>query len=96
VRTPYTDAVAKRWRCCVPGCNAPADPHHIRSKGAVGQVDLGNVCPLCRRHHTEGHAIGWRTFARRYRVCLPAVAFEVGAWWLRTGAKAWTTKDLPF
>lgn len=51
-----------------------SDPHHVRSKGAIGQRDECNVVPLCWEHHHEGHRIGWHTFAKRHRVCLPAVA----------------------
>jgi hypothetical protein len=86
VRTEYTDWVGENLRCCVSGCQklgghragTISDPHHVRTKGALGkQVDDCNVVPLCYQHHEEGHRIGWQTFARRYRVCLPAVALFV-------------------
>lgn len=30
-----------------------SDPHHITSKGAGGDDDAVNICPMCRRHHNE-------------------------------------------
>jgi hypothetical protein len=83
VRTAYTDAVARRFWCCTPGCRGQSDPHHVRGKGAAGQVDEGNVAPLCRTHHEELHAVGRHTFARRHRVCLPGEALKVLAALLR-------------
>ena len=31
------------------------DVHHIRSRGAGGTDDVGNLICLCRRHHIEVH-----------------------------------------
>ena len=81
-RTAYTDFVGENMKCCIPYCykrrgyrpGTISDPHHVRSKGAIGQRDECNVVPLCWEHHQGGHSIGWRTFANRYQVCLPAVA----------------------
>jgi hypothetical protein len=83
MRTAYTDEVARRLRCAVPQCGRRSVPHHVRTKGRQGQVDPGNVAPLCWHHHEEGHRIGWRTFAKKYRVCLPGEALLVLARMLR-------------
>jgi hypothetical protein len=94
MRTPYTDQVGERLLCCVPGCErvggwrrgTVSDPHHVRTKGAIGQKDEGNVVPLCLWHHDEGHRIGWRTWTARHGVCLPAVALFVLSWIRGDGA----------
>lgn len=103
MRTPYTEFVRARFRCCVPGCNAPAEPHHVRTKGALGkQVDEGNVAPLCAHHHTGAasvHYLGRRTFARRFKVCLPAEALVVLLAWLRhdsSGDHVYVDMDMEF
>lgn len=44
----------------------PSDPDHILSKGAGGGDVPSNLWPLCRRHHTERHAIGFKTFVSKY------------------------------
>lgn len=55
-----------------------SDPHHIKSKGSGGGDYLYNLMPLCRKHHTEVHALGLKTMAKRYkRVYL----FLVGYGW---------------
>ena len=67
--------------CCVicghPGC----DPAHLKSRGAAGD-DVGNVVPLCRKHHTEQHAMGWPAF----RFVYARVNFDLEARYL---AAAW-------
>lgn len=52
-------------RCYI--CDAPAERHHIVSRGAGGTDDEINILPLCREHHREIHAVGWQTFCRRYQ-----------------------------
>jgi len=87
-RTEYTDRVAERLLCCVPGCQirrgyragTACDPHHVHSKGAWGQVDEANVAPVCLTHHRQGHSIGWDTWQQRHGVCLAAVALLVYVW----------------
>lgn len=79
--TPYTRFVQRRYPCAVSRCNRVADPHHLRTVGSSGQVDEGNVSPLCRWHHTEIHQCGKRTFARRYGLCLPGLALIILADW---------------
>jgi hypothetical protein len=88
VRTAYTEFVRRKFRCCVPSCSAYAEPHHVRTKGRQGQVDEGNVAPLCAHHHTGNagvHFLGRRTFARTFKVCLPAEALVVLLAWRQEG-----------
>ena len=49
--------------CLVCGHPAP-DLHHVKTRGAGGEKTL----PLCRAHHTECHAIGRWTFAKKYKL----------------------------
>jgi len=48
--------------CQVRGC----DPAHIKSQGSGGGDFVWNIMPLCRRHHTESHKLGFITFAKKY------------------------------
>ena len=41
-------------------------PHHIRTKGAGGGDEPGNLLSLCTTHHTEIGTIGVQTFANKY------------------------------
>ena len=65
--------------CIVGMCFGRTEPHHVRSRGAGGD-DIrgkgghGNVVPLCRTHHSEGHTIGWQTFQARYHLSLTCEA----------------------
>jgi hypothetical protein len=58
-------------------CGAPAEPAHVKTRGAGGD-DLGNICPLCHRDHMEQHAIGIKSFARKYGIDLAQVAAAYG------------------
>lgn len=76
---PLADAV-RRLPCCVEGCRGRAEPAHVRSRGSrhgawivVDGVEVGNIVPLCRSHHTGGpgmpsrcvqHKAGTRAFER--------------------------------
>jgi hypothetical protein len=61
-------AVALRDRHCrARGCRVPAkwcDVHHIVHWLDGGPTDLENLVLVCRRHHVDHHAGGWR-FVRR-------------------------------
>lgn len=46
---------------------------HVRTR-ATGTGDEGNIVPLCAGHHAEQHHIGIRSFEKRYRVNLKAIA----------------------
>jgi hypothetical protein len=97
VQTAYTRWVRRTFLCCVPRCNRTAEPHHVRTKGAQGQIDEANVAPLCKHHHTGTESVHWlgaRTFARRFGVCLPAQALLVYVAWLRSGEP--TDTDMAF
>ena len=41
-------------------------PHHIRTRGAGGGDEPGNLLSLCTTHHTEIGTIGVQTFANKY------------------------------
>jgi len=45
--------------------NYSAMPHHIRTRGAGGTDEPGNLLALCTTHHTEV-GIGILTFGKRY------------------------------
>ena len=46
---------------------------HVKSRGSGGH-DEGNGLGLCAKHHAEQHTMGVKSFAKRYRVNLQAVA----------------------
>jgi len=46
--------------------NYSAAPHHIRTRGAGGTDESGNLLALCTTHHTEAHAMGIQSFANKY------------------------------
>ena len=59
--------------CCVPGCRRlPIHTHHVRSKGAGGQI--ADLAPICWMHHAEWHQIGRLTWQRKYDLDLTVVA----------------------
>jgi len=44
-------------RCCFPGCDSRrTDLHHIVWWRHGGRTSLGNLAPVCKRHHTLVHA----------------------------------------
>ena len=47
-------------------CFGDTDPDHLKTRGSGGS-DLTCV-PLCRRHHSERHAIGSRRFEQKYNI----------------------------
>jgi len=79
------DWVYRRWireqPCLI--CGAPAEPAHVKSRGAGG-ADLDNIVPLCRRHHQEQHQSGIRSFATRYGVDLSQCAAAYGEAYAQT------------
>jgi Domain of unknown function (DUF222) len=57
--------------CGVPGCAVAFEhctPHHINYWRNGGRSDMGNLIPLCSKHHHLAHEGGWRLEldARRY------------------------------
>ena len=63
-------------------CGAGSDPAHIKSRGAGGDDVADNLLALCRRHHSEQHALGWSGFVGKY----PAVE------WILDG-KGWVVEE---
>ena len=59
------ELTVKGMNCDVCG-RGPVDVHHFRSRGAGGRDSFDNLSPLCRRHHTEFHTIGAKTFYEKY------------------------------
>ena len=51
------------------GCTGDVVAHHDPTK-ACGGKDRGNTTPVCWAHHVEVHAIGRRSFDRKYGVNL--------------------------
>lgn len=76
-------------RACL-ACGArPSDPCHIRSRGAGGPDTPWNLVPLCRRHHTEQHTIGWDTMLRKY----PKVFSELSRLgWHKQNGRMWNAE----
>jgi len=67
----YSDAYADYWVnnlfCRIALCgNYSAAPHHIKSRGAGGGDEPGNLMALCTAHHNEVHTIGRKTFMEKY------------------------------
>lgn len=53
--------------CLVPDClYTPSDAHHSPSVGSGGS-DYATV-PLCRKHHSECHLVGRKTFQEKFGV----------------------------
>ena len=49
--------------CAVPGCCVAFEftkPHHVHYWEHGGPTDLGNLVPLCSKHHHAAHEGGWR------------------------------------
>lgn len=51
---------------CLICLKRPSDADHIRTRGAGGGDNLGNLQPLCREHHTFKHSVGIKTFLNMY------------------------------
>lgn len=55
--------------CCVCG-KSPCDVAHIKTRGSGGSDEPFNLAPLCRRHHSESHQLGWHLFCEKYPVMI--------------------------
>lgn len=64
------------------GCCGRTEAAHVKSRGAGG-ADVGNVVPLCVRHHREQHAIGIKSFERKYTLSLAEQALGYKDMWHR-------------
>jgi hypothetical protein len=66
-------------RIAIP-CHGRVEAHHVRT-GQVGGMGLkpsdADCVPLCRAHHSEGHARGWPKFEAIYEVDLRFLAREL-------------------
>lgn len=80
--------------CCVCGEQpGPVDAHHhsvpgVTQKGMGMKVTDYATIPLCRIHHTEGHAIGWGSLEATYDIDLVGVMIGCLQFWLRSQPKA--------
>ena len=68
----------KKQPCVACGTTQNVDPCHIQSRGAGGPDEHWNVLPMCRRHHSMQHQIGWI----RFGIIYPTVrrALEMRGW----------------
>lgn len=55
-----------RLKSCLVCQTVPSDPHHIKSRGSGGDDSPENICPLCRKHHSEIHQIGLNRMLEKY------------------------------
>lgn len=46
----------------------PSEPDHIRTRGAGGGHERKNLQALCRKHHTERHTMGLKSFVAKYHL----------------------------
>lgn len=68
---PYIRLCIKHKKCTV--CGGNAEIHHYDAIGAGqdrNKVDDSDnrIIPLCRKHHTEAHKIGRKTFSKKYHI----------------------------
>lgn len=84
--------MARLLPCCVCLALPPSDPAHVLSRGAGGK-DWANCAPLCRRHHSEQHHLGLRSFELRHGIDLGAVAAHVADGVRRHECTAWPGTD---
>lgn len=56
------------------------EPHHIKGHGMGGSVKAPDymTIPLTREEHTNGHAIGWKTWEKLHGSQLEYVARTLG------------------
>ena len=51
--------------CVYADCSTDLD--HVKTRGAGGGDEEGNLMPLCRKHHVERHKIGVQSMAKKYK-----------------------------
>ena len=76
----YLDFI--RTRLCVV-CGGAVDPHHVKPK-----CDFSAV-PLCRKHHTECHAIGRKTFQEKYNLDFADLIRGLTRRWINQQLREW-------
>lgn len=64
-------------------CDGEIENAHVISGGAGRKADASCIAPLCRRHHSELHAIGANTFQLVRCVQLLPCAAETNIAWCR-------------
>lgn len=82
VRSPSHLAWVRGFSCLAfgrdpEGCDGRIEAHHVSEDGNAGmgiKAPDSEAVPLCAKHHAQGHAIGWATFAARYGIDLLAHA----------------------
>lgn len=68
-RKGYPRRYARYWaeHMGCEACGAMADaPHHIRTRGAGGGEEKGNLMSLCAEHHRQIHTKGQSWFCEKY------------------------------
>lgn len=63
---------------------------HVKAVGAGGPDFEWNLVPLCIKHHTEQHTVGWITFIEKY--AFVASHLQVKGWYLLNGRTLWNDK----
>jgi hypothetical protein len=81
LRSPRHLAWVRTRPCSVPGCEGDMiQAHHVRKGAGVALKPSDRyTAPVCMKHHTEGHTLGWRSFEVRYGVDLSAIASRLWA-----------------
>lgn len=64
VNKELLDEIKKR-NCIICG-SSPCDPCHLKTVGSGGDDTEENVVPMCRRHHSEQHNLGIKSFYDKY------------------------------
>jgi len=78
--------VVADWDSCAgrtESCSIRTQVARVKDRGAG--ADIGNVVPLCARHHREKRAIGLKPFERKYAVALASLATAYQNLWLWVG-----------
>jgi len=63
----------RRIPCLI--CRSEAEPHHLKAIG-MGRdrkkdlIEHLTAIPLCRKHHTEIHTLGQKTFEEKHKINL--------------------------
>lgn len=71
-----------------------SDPHHVKSKGSGGDDLDTNVISLCRKHHTEIHAIGMNRFSEKYVEV--SVWLSINGWTFNPSIHKWRREPIDY
>lgn len=63
--------LVKQLPCAASGnddspCYGDIDPAHIKTVGAGAGESMSEMIPLCRKHHTLQHKIGFKSFCEQF------------------------------